>query len=108
MSKWPKHIEECISVSLEYGSNMRFRTNNEQDTHSIAAVLDNPSFIWVPAPQDIEQYGNDYDASHTYWFDTHDLANLFASDTRIALHHRRVSGVTGKTVFFETLEVFGK
>ena len=112
MNKWPKHIEDCLKASIEHGPDAEFVCDEVWRDASIYQVLANMEYAWKLVPlrkPDIEQWGNEYPQSALqstiYW-----RTNLAAcSESRrhncIAIHHRIIAGETGKTKFFETMEV---
>ena len=109
MNNWPKHIEACLKASIEHGPDARFVCSEHQSTDNIDGVLLKPHHGWElvkPKLKYTEQWGNEYVDSRMCWSDSLDMANGSAGDSRIALHYRRISASSGKTIFFVTLEVF--
>ena len=124
MNKWTKHIEDCIKASLEYGPDARFTHDDKvlepMHGYAINTVVTNLTLGWryiPPLKPDIEQWGNEYELQHVpnhpsqktiYWHGSRNgaqWADLGNDDELTAVHRRIVDGKTGKTKFFQTLEV---
>ena len=117
--KWPEHIVDCLWASIKYGSETKFFDRGivknliSPELHSLSTVLRSPMCDWKHLPY-IEEWGIElvaFGGTSIYWQKSLKCSEISSSriitkSEMIARHYRRVDLETGKTIFFETLEVF--